>query len=135
MREQDVERQRSTLRCYFPKMADMAAPLYKLTGKGSKRMLTSEFELAFGMLRDRLTSEPVVLAFPQWNKSFYVEVFSCETGAGAVLSQKGTATDKFRPICYYSSSWIQKLPPWQKSYSAGQLEAWALVSAARKCTY
>ena len=69
-----------------------------------------------------------MLAFPQWNKSFYVEVDASTTGVGAVLSQKGTATNKLRPICYYSSS----LSPSQKSYSAGQLEAWALVSAARK---
>ena len=108
-----------TCRCYIPKMADMAAPLYKLTEKGSKWMWTPECELAFATLRDRLTSEPVVLAFLQWNKSFYVEVVASATGVGAVLSQNDTATNKLRPICYYSSS----LSPSQKSYSAGQLEA------------
>ena len=115
-------------RCYIPKMANIAAPLYKLTEKGSRWKWTPECELAFATLRDRLTNEPVVLAFPQWNKAFYVEVDASATGVGAVLSQRDPATSKFRPICYYSSS----LSPSQKSYSAGQLEAWALVSAARK---
>ena len=109
-------------------MANIAAPLYKLTEKGSRRKWTPECELAFATLRDRLTNEPVVLAFPQWNKAFYVEVDASATGVGAVLSQRDPATSKLRPICYYSSS----LSPSQKSYSAGQLEAWALVSAARK---
>ena len=49
-------------------------------------------------------------------------------GVGAVLSQEDSSPKIFLPICYYSSS----LSPTQKNYSAGQLEAWALVSAARK---
>ena len=67
-------------------------------------------------------------SFPDWNKTFYVETDASVMGVAAVLSQLDAKVGKLRPICYYSSS----LNPSQRNYSAGQLEAWALVSAARK---
>ena len=45
-----------------------------------------------------------------------------------MLSQRDKSNGQFRPIDYFSSS----LSPAQRNYSAGQLEAWALVAACRK---
>ena len=45
-----------------------------------------------------------------------------------MLSQLDEETGILRPIQYFSSS----LNSSQKNFSAGQLEAWALVVAARK---
>ena len=115
-------------RCYLPKMSEMATPLYLLTEKGARWEWNPECERSFEDLRRKLVEEPVVLAFPDWKKTFYVEADASAMGVGAVLSQEDSDANTLRPICYYSSS----LSPTQKNYSAGQLEAWALVSAARK---
>ena len=58
----------------------------------------------------------------------YVETDASAGGVAAVLSQRDTKTGRLRPISYFSSS----LSSSQRNYSAGQLEAWAIVLAARK---
>ena len=114
-------------RGYIANMATIAAPLYSLTKKGAKWEWTDESEGSFASLRDKLLREPVILAFPDLEKTFYVEADASSQGVGAVLSQEDPVANKLRPICYYSST----LTPAQSNYSAGQLEAWAIVSAAR----
>ena len=68
------------------------------------------------------------MAYPDWGKEFCVEADGSAQGVAAVLSQMDEHTRNLRPIAYFSSS----LNPTQRNYSATQLEAWALVSAARK---
>ena len=51
-------------------MAELAAPLYKLTKKGALWLLGSDCEKAFELLRGKLIKEPVVLAFPEWKMAF-----------------------------------------------------------------
>ena len=68
------------------------------------------------------------MAYPNWGKEFYVEADGSAQGVAAVLSQMDEHTRKLRPIAYFSSS----LNPTQRNYCATRLEAWALVSAARK---
>ena len=70
-----------------------------------------------------MVKELVVLAFPEWKSSFYVET---DAGAGrvaAVLSQRDSKMGRLRPISYFSIS----LSLSQGNYSAGQLEAWGIV--------
>ena len=55
-------------------------------------------------------------------------MFNWSRRHAAVLSQLDESTGKLRPIQFFSSS----LSSTQKNYSAGQLEAWALVAATRK---
>ena len=103
-------------------------PLYALTKKGAAWNWTSECVAAFNELRYKLVNDPVTLAFPDWNDDFYVETDTSGLGVAAVLSQKDQRTGILRPIKYFSSA----LSDTQKNYSAGQLEAWALVAATRK---
>ena len=115
-------------RSYIPKLAAVAEPLYQLTKKGVTWNWSQESEEAFNCLRDKLISEPVLLSFPNWNRSFTVETDASRTGIAAVLSQRDESTGHLRPIEYFSSSLTQA----QGNYSAGQLEAWGLVAACRK---
>ena len=114
-------------RCYIENMSGIAEPLYTLSKKGEEWTWNEKCQTAFGELRTRLTNEPVTLAHPSWNSEFYIEADASLVGIAAVLSQLDK-TGKLRPIQYFSSS----LSPSQKNYSAGQLEAWALVAATRK---
>ena len=109
-------------------MAHLAAPLYELTRKGASWIWNSECEDAFDSLRYKLVQEPILLAFPDWRNKFVIEADASTTAVAAVLSQRNEETGQLHPIDYFSSS----LSGAQRNYSAGQLEAWALVSACRK---
>ena len=109
-------------------MSLIGQPLYSLLRKGKVWNWDAACQKAFEELRTRLVREPVYLAHPKWNKEFYVEADSSSTGVAAILSQLDEDTRKLRPIQFFSSA----LSSSQKNYSAGQLEAWALIAATRK---
>ena len=79
-------------------------------------------------LKNKLVKDPVLLTFPDWSKDFVVETDASTNAVAAVLSQRDESNGHLRPIEYFSSS----LTLAQRNYSAGQLEAWALVAACRK---
>ena len=113
-------------RSFIPRLAEIASSLYALTGANVRWVWSEEHEKSFSTLRDILTSD-MVLAFPQWDKPFFVEVDGSGCGVGAILSQED-ATGKLRPLAYYSSG----LTATQRNYSASEIECWALISATRK---
>ena len=106
----------------------MAEPLYRLTRKRAVWNWTEGCQRAFDELRLKLVKEPVLLAFPEWEKEFYIEADASSHGIAAVLSQMDSESGLLRPVCYFSSA----LSLAQKNYSAGQVEAWALVAATWK---
>ena len=69
-----------------------------------------------------------MLAFPDWKEKFVIEADASTKAIAGVLSQRNKHTGKLHPVDYFSSA----LGRAQRNYSAGQLEAWALVSACRK---
>ena len=109
-------------------MSLIGKPLYSLLRKGKVWNRDAACQKAFEELLSRLVREPVSLAHPKWNKEFYVEADASSTGVTAILSQLDENTRKLRPIQFFSSA----LSASQKNYSAGQLEAWALVATTRK---
>ena len=115
-------------RCYIEDMSGVAEPLYQLLKWGVQWSWDERCQRAFDELRMRLTKEPVCLLHPNWRGELYIEADASSTGVAAVLSQLDKSTGKLRAIQFFSSS----LSPSQKNYSAGQLEAWALVAATRK---
>ena len=80
--------------------AQIAWPLNELTKKDIEWNWTSRQEEAFNKLKERVTSEPV-LAHPELDKQFEVEVDASGFALGAVLLQK-KADGKKHPIVYYS---------------------------------
>ena len=115
-------------RCYIKNMSQVAEPLYGLLKKGRRWQWDKGCQLAFDHLRTCLVREPISLSHPDWKGEFYIEADASSTGVAAVLSQLDGDTGKLRPVQFFSSS----LSPSQQNYSAGQLEAWALVAATRK---
>ena len=115
-------------RCYIEGLSKIAEPLYNLLRKGKHWSWDERCHAAFDELRTRLIREPVCLSHPDWKGEFHIEADASSTGVAAVLSQMDHDTNKLRPVQFFSSA----LNPSQKNYSAGQLEAWALVAARRK---
>ena len=64
----------------------IAAPLYNLTRKDVEFKWSQECENAFQMLKDALTSKPV-LGFALQNERFYIDTDACKIGLSYVLYQ------------------------------------------------
>ena len=103
--------------------AHIARPLNKLTKKDIEWNWTTRQEEAFNKLKERVTSEPV-LAHPELDKQFEVEVDASGFALGAVLLQKKDDSKK-HPIAYYSST----LNAVERNYDIYELEYLAIHRA------
>ena len=103
--------------------AHIARPLNKLTKKDIEWNWTSRQEEAFNALKECVTSEPV-LAHPELDKQFEVEVNASGFALGAVLLQK-KSDGKKHPIAYFSST----LNAAERKYDIYELEYLAIHRA------
>ena len=79
--------------------AGIAAPLHSLTRAGRVFEWTERCTVAFGKLKELLTSAPV-LAYPDFQHPFVLDVDASGIGLGAVLSQEIKGVE--RPVAYAS---------------------------------
>ena len=116
----------SYYRRFVPKFAKIAAPLHALLKKENVFEWTSDCTTAFNLLKDALTSSPV-LAYPKFgpDSEFILETDASYVGLGAVLSQQQDG--KAHPIAYASRS----LNVHEKKYGVTELETLGLVWAVR----
>ena len=94
----------SYYRRFVPKFAKIAAPLHALLKKENAFEWTTECTTAFNLLKDALTSSPV-LVYPKFgpDSEFILETDASFVGLGAVLSQQ-QEDGKAHPIAYASRS-------------------------------
>ena len=119
----------SYYRKYIPKFAEIAAPLYSLTGKNvqNKRdsqrriVMNQDQQRAFEALKLKLTSEPVFLHFPRWDCPFEVHCDGSKQGVAAVLTQIVDGDEK---VLVYAS---KSLTPAELGYIPYEQEALAMV--------
>ena len=112
-------------RRFVKDFARIARPLHELTGKNTPFQWNPSADAAFRQLKQALSSENIVLAYPDVTKSFFLDVDACGEGVGAVLSQDIDGHE--RVVEYYSRS----LTPAEKNYCITRLELLGLVSATR----
>ena len=93
-------------RCFIKGFAKIAAPLYDLTSGDNKDKKSEHVDLspealeAFDHLKAACLQAPI-LAFPDFDKPFLLEMDTSGKGLGAVLSQK-QADGRYHPIAYAS---------------------------------
>ena len=73
-------------RRFIQGFSQLASPLFALLTKGHAYKWTDPCSHAFHVLKDRLTSIPV-LSYPRFDRAFHLAVDACDTGLGAVLFQ------------------------------------------------
>ena len=116
-------------RMYIKNFASIATPLSKLLKKETKFVWSNEQQGAFDILRNSLTSDDV-LAFPNFDRSFYVETDASEKGLGCVITQRQD-NGKFKPISFASRT----LNKAEKNYDTTNKEALAVIWALKKYKY
>ncbi len=104
--------------------ATVAQPLHQLTRKGVHFRWGSECQQAFAMLKDLLTSAPV-LTYPRVEDPFILETDASILGLGAILSQC-QEDGQTHPVAYASRSLNQA----ERNYGITELETLAVVWAA-----
>ena len=93
-------------RCFIKGFAKIAAPLYDLTSEDNKDKKSEHVDLspealeAFDHLKASCLQAPI-LAFPDFDKPFLLEMDASRRGLGAVLSQK-QADGQYHHIAYAS---------------------------------
>ena len=100
-------------RCFIKGFAKIAAPLYDLTSSNNKDKKSEHIDLslealeAFDCLKAACLQDPI-LAFPDFDKPFLLEMDASGRGLGAVLSQK-QADGQYHPIAYASHVMCKQL--------------------------
>ncbi|MCP4058307.1 MAG: hypothetical protein GY738_13525, partial [Pseudoalteromonas sp.] len=132
-------------RKFIPHFSGIAKALTKLTEKDYKWLWNEECTAAFELLKELLTSAPC-LAYPDFQKPFYIECDASHTGIGAQLLQKTGPDDindrfvttaevitpllkqgEYRPIAFISKAFNRH----EKQSSASEKEALAVVHACQ----
>jgi hypothetical protein len=119
-------------RKFIPHFSEKAAPLYAQTKKfaqnkraGSSIILTEESKKAFDELKRTITSEPIVLHYPDWDQPFEIHCDASKQAVAAILSQRIEGVE--RVIMYASKS----LNDVERKYHTYEQECLALVWAVQ----
>ena len=81
-------------RRFIARFSEIAAPLYEQTRKNVKNprnskgiLLSTESKEAFDLPKKTITSEPIVLHYPDWTKPFEIHTDASKQAAAAILCQ------------------------------------------------
>ncbi|XP_041947558.1 uncharacterized protein LOC121708759 isoform X4 [Alosa sapidissima] len=110
-------------RSFCRNFSDVVLPLTNLLRTTAEFVWSADCQAAFQNAKTLLCSSPV-LAAPQFELPFKLEVDASGTGAGAVLLQEGS-DGLDHPICYFSKKFLKH----QLNYSTIEKEALALLLA------
>lgn len=110
-------------RRFIQDFADLAKPLHELTKKDTPWKWTEEQDKAFRLLKERVTSSPILI-FPDNDKPYKLEADSSNYATGAVLSQQGE-DEKWHPVAFLSKS----LSPVERNYEIHDKEMLAIIRA------
>ena len=115
-------------RSFIQNYAKLATPLTNLLKEDIPFIWTEETQDAFQLLKDKLSSPPV-LAFPDFDKQFYLVTDASSVGIGSCLMQ--LYGKKYRPVAYYS----RKLRQAEKNYSVTDQESLSVIEALKHFRY
>src|SRR6185437_15835041 len=117
-------------RRFIPRFSEIARPLYEQTKKNvqNKRtsqgiVLSQQSKDAFDNLKQVITSEPIVLHYPDWTQAFEIHCDASKEAVAAILTQRIDGAE--RVIMYASKS----LSSIEQRYQTYEQECLAVVWA------
>lgn len=113
-------------RRFVKSFADVARPLNDLMKKNVNFQWTNDCHNAFQALKDKLTSEPVVLKFPDYERQFILYTDASDFAIGYVLGQK--ASDNKEHVIAYSGRSLTKT---ERNWPVHEKECLAVVEGIR----
>ena len=113
-------------RKFIKNFAGIAAPLTNLTKKNIRFKWTKECQKAFDILKEKLTTAPV-LTYPHRNRKYVLHTDASDNAIGAVLNQYNETTNCEQPIAYFS----RKLRETEIKYSISEREALAIFEGVK----
>merc|ERR1712016_489621 len=115
----------SYYRTFIEGFSNIAVPLFALTKKNVKFVWTDECQKAFDKLKLALVSAPV-LAYPDFDRPFYLFTDASDHSLGVVLSQ--FRDNKEHPIAYYGRQFTSA----EANYNCTEREFLGLLEGIRK---
>ena len=106
---------------YIDAFSEIAEPMFNLTRKEVPFDWTEDCEEAFMILKDKLTSAPI-LAYPDQTKTYILDTDCSQFGMGAVLSQVHEGRER---VVAYASKTLSKS---QRNYCTTMRELLAVVT-------
>ena len=113
----------SYYRKHIRSFATIAAPLNALTKKNAKFVFDEQCEKAFQTLKDKVCTDPVVVAYPNKEGTFVLDTDASLYGVGGVLSQ--LPDDGQEKVISYASRTLSKS---QQNYCTTMRELLAAVA-------
>jgi hypothetical protein len=117
-------------RRFIPNFSERAAPLYAQTTKHCRNpkdkngiILSDASKAAFEDLKTAITSEPIVLHYPDWEKPFEIHCDASKEAVAAILTQRIEGVEK---VIMYAS---KTLNPVERNYHTYEQECLAVVWA------
>ena len=118
-------------RRFIAKFSEIAAPLYDQTKKSIKNprntkgiILTNDSKSSFDFLKKAITSEPIMIHYPNWDVPFEIHTDASKKAVAAILCQQIDGQER---VLMYAS---KTLLPTEQKYHIYEQEALAVVWAA-----
>ena len=111
-------------RRFISKYSEISRPLSQAAARDHTFVWDDECQEAFEVLKDRLTSTPV-LSYPDYELPFVLDTDASKVGTGAVLSQVQGGQEKV--IAYYS----KMMTPEERNYCVTRQEMVAIIKAIK----
>lgn len=107
----------------------ISKPLTAISASKEKFKWGTEQQVAFETLRDKLTSDEVLI-HPDFNKQFFVECDASGNEVGAILCQMDEKAKALRPVAYSSMGFSPEMKI--RNRSATEKELYAVCCAVKK---
>ena len=110
-------------RKFIPGFSTLAAPLNNLLKKETPFCWTEETQKSFDLLKQKLTSSPMLM-MPDQNRPFQIECDASKYASGAVLTQQDSNGDR-HPVAYLSKTFSET----ERNYEIYDRELLAIIRA------